>query len=860
MFRDFSYARQVQQYQGLPIDEVEALGDKLETRFVGSKTAQNTFEMGIDNLEVRDINRGVIDDALATAQGRLKGIRENNNWEDAEFLVQDAQKEFGMNKDVRGAMKDKAAYDAWSKSLEERYLTGQINPEVYNKTKKLASIKNQNPVTYDAQTGEYKNIFSGYTPMNNQDVQKAMFEMGEKWKSNTNPAGIEIQTKDPVTGNVVSQRVKWDNSMQGYLIVGTEKYLREEELQAGLTQAVMANPMYRSFIQEGLMLDKAIKYGDTPDVKVTDLFSTNPADGALLSGTTEAEAMKMIEELGYDPNEVLADPAVREALYDQISMMKKVKSYVDPAASAYSFSETEHQYLTDVVLMESIKHANTLRAQQQQHSYDMAKQRDAQAFTLKTTATPIHIANPSVISLGEDFDINKTKESLTENKGALAKLKKQLETQKSSNPKGSYAAITKQITELQNVVSQQEGFISGVKNGFLDAPETLGRVDKTWAIYQKRPGFGSNGIKTKEQFIEFLKGNTPLQTLTGKGGTKLTMGVTPLNDDALFLNSHQRKFDYDAQEYAKVNDMPGIFGNILWGDKDSAEYKVSTEVLTPFVLKNATNYTIAGGSDLTAYLNKLAGHSASADYEHTVTMSDGDQMGGSFPQYITTVNKKTGARISQQPIYSKSGGADIRYDTGIAIRQQSKPGSPAYLRGGYMAASSTFMNWNPLNVAKELATVNDNDVEGVYDFSEPIEVPGPNGPLVIQVKKSRMPAYNYNGSKVGVNTRFQVYQVDPDTGELKPQTVGNPQFAQEQAAIVTTIQSPEYKKMAPVEKQYLINQYNYYNSFANQQDAQVALFDMAYPDAGSARKEVVGYSQSSTNTQVNKTSTPTKAK
>lgn len=838
MFRDFSYAKQVQQYHGAPIEEMRTLGDKLELRYQTNLDTQDKLEQYIDSLDVRDLNRPHVMKAYENAKNRLAKIREGGNWEDAEHDVRLATKEFSSDKNVRGALKDKAAYDAWGKELEEQYKAGKVDPETYKLTKQYSMELNSKALEYDPKTGEYKNIFNGYTPQNFQDIQKAVMEMGKEWKASSEP--VPLQYKD-AKGNIVTKQVKYDN-LQGYFVVpDTHERITEEELQAGLSLAVMANPMYKGFLQEQLMFDKYKKFGAGTEraVPITfdNVINADASSGALLN-ISEDEARKYLTEAGYDYDKIKNDPTMAEALYDQIRTMKMVDGYIKPAAMAYSYDKIDQKFLTDNVLMESIKHANDLDKQKRQHQHE----RDMESFKLSLQEKPLHVANPAALIPGNaEFDMDKLETNLSQYKGELKNLEKQLEAHKDGKGKGDYAVIKAQYDQVKARIASTEGVKAKATHNFLNTPEGQSYLDKVWndpdvKIYYRSREEVEAAMRNGSVLKTGLEGTINDYSKNSIFAGLNRMGVTLFGgykDNETLRQAAQKerinamivgKFNNKVNNYTKTNGG-SMYGNVMYGSAGSVEEEAS-KTLTTFVKDHMSNYTVAGGAMLDDTWNALVKKYGKDVIEGFASMSDGEAVNGQFPQYWTVTDKKTGAVIEQIPIFPAGGGSDIRYDVGYKlVFHETKQGDEANIRGWHLMATSRIPQWNTTEMDQRLYAVNDRSPEGTKASSGDFTVQGINGPVVIAIEKERIGVHNAKGEKVGINTGYRVVQKDPVTGKV----IG---YLPNPARMGTTA-SPAYQ-----------------TSFANQDDARVELFKTLNPNLGPTGV-VTGYSKSSSKSSSN---------
>jgi hypothetical protein len=137
---------------------------------------------------------------------------------------------------------------------------------------------------------------------------------------------------------------------QGFFFAGTTKSVPEDELQSALTGAVMNNPKYMAYINQNLMFLKENKLAARPSGQIyeSDIVSSDPADGALFN-LSKDEFKKQIEEAGYKYDEMMADPEMREAMFDSMYRKKVINDYVNPAVQKEGFKEVDLKLYDDKV-------------------------------------------------------------------------------------------------------------------------------------------------------------------------------------------------------------------------------------------------------------------------------------------------------------------------------------------------------------------------------------------------------------------------------------------------------------------------------------------------------------------------------
>lgn len=815
IFNDLAYGNLVPTYAGLPLKEAKETADILDTRYRENLDTQDQLEVMIDNLKVRSQNRPLVQSALDKARKTLEQTREKGDWENAGFLVKRAAKDFAMDKGVRAALSDKQQYDSYMEDLDQRLKDDKIDIITYNNSKELASRENKKAVEYDPITGDYKNIFSAYSPQNFQDVQKAAFDMGEKWKASKDPFPVKYQDKN---GNMVEQRVVYDANLKGYKIVGSDKYLSESELQSGLRQAVLANPKYKGYIQEGLMFDKALKFGvgdNQRPITMSDIFNGDSGTKSIFN-ISETEAKDMIEKLGYDYDEIANDPDMIEAIYDQLHMNKAVDGYVNPAASAYSFQEIEEKYLTDHLLLESIKQRNRMALKKYDWNNRWRMHKDGQNFKLKINA-PVLVANSSAVTKGKTFNSDAMKKSITQTESALNQAKRELDENK-ANGKGNANEINRRINDLEFQLKTQKNTMQGYRKRYIQSPQGQSYIDQIYEEFKSSYPRNSKLHMSREEFQDHvLKGNMDVSGRTTVSVGTIGNAVVETEESARnsMINKFSNGFYDNIDDFVKENTPQSWGGEWLQGDGKSYVDK-QNKAITTQVLNNRTNYWTGGGQQLDEFINQAAATAGKDGIVVKAVMSTAD-VNGEFPYGITITNKKTGQTIAQEHLHGKTGGRQERYNTGVALMNEWRhdPNNEFYQKGNYMAASASYPQWKNDDFEGQLSILTDRDDPSSKPVTTEMFVAGttPNGiPMHFKVEKSRKQFYNNDGTPSGTNTVYKLLQVDPN----------NPDIVQ--GSLETSPNSGD-------------------NIFYSMDDMKVALFNQQNPNPDINQYQITGYSQ-----------------
>lgn len=767
-FGQQSFARPIQTNVGLPIAEVEALGKDLQERFTRNLDQQDQLELLISNLEVRDQNQPVINEALETAKGKLKAIREAGNWEDAGLEVRQAAKDFAMDKNVRAVIKDKEEYDSYLANLKERKDSGDISDPQYMRALALSNSNNTESAVYDEESGTFQNVFSGYNPVKFQDISKAMFDMAEDWKASKGPVPVTYVDKE---GKETTSNIRYDAQRQGYINVETDEYVDTAEVQSALRTALKNDERYMAFIDEGIMFDNIERFGKGDKKRpatIADIQALGVKTAPLVDGK-ESPFSAWLTENGYDAATIESDPDMMEAIYTTLKRNQTIDGFINPAADKAGFVKTTQKYLSDQLMMESLRHRNAVarQANAQAHARNLAAYERK-----KSNEDYITIANPGVIVNGTKFDSNKLEDSLKQTKGRLAQVERQLETHKTGSGSGDFNKLTQEKALLESQIRVQE--VSSIKNfeNYLDETKE-GREFLTQSTKEYNQALAAQGLPEideetmRSELMSGDKEDATIPTFSAFSGIK----------NALFPESEEvRKskanytFNINRQAMmSKVTDFyqdpengfHGEFTNVLTGEPKSAVGRYNKAV-TDHVTDNGTNYWVHGGVSLDDHLNLLQ-KEAKGKINVEVAMND-DDIEGLFPHYIT-VTDTDGKRLSQTYLYPKSGGVEEQVGLGARMMQENAPGTANYVRGNHMVANASMPNMLDNIILPQLKDVKDDaiaDTPGA--FSNVFEAGG----YTWTVRKHRKQFWNDKGEPAGVKMVFQAYPMPPS---LKGQKV-----------------------------------------------------------------------------------------
>jgi len=221
------YANVSPTYVGQPTEELDKLGQKLEEDYNTNKDNADKLQIAVANMQVRNHNNPILQDAIKGIQTTLDENATKGNWEYAGNNVSKAAKDFAVNPLVKLAMQDKQLYDAWNKDLEGN---NKILEEDKQYARHRASLENNKKVEIDPTTGQARNLFNGTTPPEYVDVNKKISELATSLKPSTRQMLLQQAEKS------------------GYLKNGSIEELTPDVLRKAARDLILGSPEAKAYI------------------------------------------------------------------------------------------------------------------------------------------------------------------------------------------------------------------------------------------------------------------------------------------------------------------------------------------------------------------------------------------------------------------------------------------------------------------------------------------------------------------------------------------------------------------------------------------------------------------------------------
>lgn len=544
-------ARPSSSFVGAPIEEFKELGATLQNRFEQNRASLGQFDSILENLDVRDVNRPAVNHEVSNFKNRINEFVDRGDFENISNDVFKMARDFQNNKIIGEAVKDKKQFSVWKDNVETLFKEGKIDHQTYQDTLEYSSARNNKPIEIDPETGTVSNIFSGYTPAEYQDIGQAMLDKSNDWKSNEKP--VTVKYKDG-KGNEVESQIIFDPKSQGFIFTGTNESVSDDELRSALTTAVMSDPKYMSYINQNLRFqkDKMFRARGIEEVTENDLTK--------IMGIDSEELKKQVEEAGYKYETMIADPEMRESLYDIFYRNKAIDGYVSPAVAKEGFSKTTTKLYDNKVYLEQLRHAHNLKLQRQK----AADERDLELLKnqLEKPLAKSYIDSQPGTLIDSPFKLTEFPNRIKDIDQTVGKLE-----QKRRDGEIDYASATQEIEALKKEKAVLSTYNKVSKTQYLETSEGQKYLDNIYNDYLKWTRNSIEPKKSKEFFKEQL-----LADDVDKSNFVFKQRDNSHRDiSSWFINEASRGLSNKVEDFQKDNNVAqSSFANVLSGTGDTS--------------------------------------------------------------------------------------------------------------------------------------------------------------------------------------------------------------------------------------------------------------------------------------------------
>lgn len=457
-----TYARPDSMYAGAPVEEYKALNQEASDQYNKTRQAKDALDVLYDSIDVREQDAPIKKRAIDGLRNKFSELVANGNYQDAQYVVAQAHKDFLMDKELQGAGANRKREVDYHTKLNERLQKGEITPDAYAYGMVKSKATNDKPLQYNKDTYSYDNLYQGANILNDQskDIYDNTYKRIADWKASSTPItlpdGRKVAFKIDPTGvgfayDMITQKAVDEGEVFNALKTEVEKEY------APFLQQERDVEDYKKFYDPNTKTVRPVSRGDVPliDEDLKSLASgvskstlksleAKAAKGDKGAKTAYQKALDQYNDV--DVNNL--DNDTLQKAYKAYQTKSQIDRYVYPAASKAGFTELDHKIIED-------KRAEMALA----HKY-----KKAEITYEKSYLAPL----PSSNSQLEEFtaqDYQKAVEQDKQVKGKLVEANQRLELAKKDGNKVYIDNAQKEVDDLTHLYeTAQNRQVDFVKN------------------------------------------------------------------------------------------------------------------------------------------------------------------------------------------------------------------------------------------------------------------------------------------------------------------------------------------------------------------------------------------------------------
>ena len=595
IFDTLSYATPQSLYAGQPVEEVKALNKKLSEDYNNNIQAKDKLDILASNIDVRDVDYAIKKETLEGLKNQFSELTKNGDYENAQYLIGKATKDFLTNDKLKDAQKSRQSEINYYKDINEKVKDGTYDQDDAQRALKQTKFSNKNPLEYDPTTMTSKNMFSGVSilPSKAKEIYDNAYKRIDGWKEGTIIVNGQPYTKTFKDGKgyIVNQKGVGVDLKEVYDGLSTEIKNRPDFM--AYIQQKRDTDLYNNFSDENgnikpLIAEDLIKKFDLSNEEIKSIatkgqISKNSLDNLLNplkennTPKTKEEILKDKETYGilknqYDNANVdNLDQKELQNLYSNLFINDKVKDFSMPAAEKASYQKFDETYREDKFALMSTQH---------KLNKDLEKYK-------KDVNNPIFASfdNASVTETIEQKDVDKNFSNLLSTTNRL----KEIENKYGKDP----LTMPKDLSNEYNDLLANEKILKTSKKNVYDIMKKEG-YDVINDAKNNLFGYGDNNLLAVKEFINQnpnLKNLKEVKDILKYNVDKAN--VRDLSDLENSLNSFKVLAENNPNLKQKVEDF--ISNNIdlykKYGKDNIDNYKKSENhfKVVDFIGKSATN-------------------------------------------------------------------------------------------------------------------------------------------------------------------------------------------------------------------------------------------------------------------------------
>ena len=353
------YASTRPTYIGRPVEAIQQTNAILNNRYVANKAAYQSNIDALNNLDVEDQNKEIVQDQADSTENLFKDTINNNQFEFADNVVSTATNEIKSNDELKYAVMSKASKNQSFKELDETVTNGDLDAVTSNRLKAYANNTNYKRLTID-KDGTVHNSFSMPTVVKDPKLGKQITDMTANLKASSRP----ITFKDGKTLSYAGGA--WRMS-------GQEESIDEVQATQAISQFLQQEPQNIAYFAQQQRLDDVdmlVRNEDNTFVlddkgnPVKDIQQVNQRDKLKQIGIDD-EVLKhyldskggqdMLGGIKLSNYPIERQNELLNQIYNNQYMGSKIRNQVSPGVAAVDYDKVEYKYQADPLMLAQIK-------------------------------------------------------------------------------------------------------------------------------------------------------------------------------------------------------------------------------------------------------------------------------------------------------------------------------------------------------------------------------------------------------------------------------------------------------------------------------------------------------------------------
>jgi len=536
-FGDYTFATPRSMYAGSVNPQLDTTLSNLDTKFRTNLSNYNELQSTINNLalQVRENNSPVIKAALERAKADLAAYESgagnlSNQYEFATMDVNKAVRGFDDDMLVKGALQDYEQQQAYLANLQTLKAEGKLNDTDYNKAVQHSQRLNTAPVEFDKDTYSFKNVWSGYDPVESVNLPQMAMEIQENWKASSTPFAL-------ADGREVLYTIK--DGVPGYYTTIDSEYVSEDEVLNGIMMYLKEDPKVQAWTEQQLMWDKLNDAeregkGYKLDAQGNYIFTPRDYKQAIIDNHGDA-----LSYYGIKPEDLDSYGGDMEGLYNQIKTNEYYRKAALPAAMKASYTKQTADHTKD--WMNELALQDYYKGQEQARNF--AYQKEMKTWEYQQQNPQYYSTVQSQLTADENYNIADRTKALSQLKIESDRLKGLIDNNDATFEEEMQYDI------IQDQIRVQSGLDDLAIEKYLANNKTA--KDKITTLYEK----------TKEEYIKSKElSDKGVKTIKTDKFSLFT--EDDLKDEASFIRALTEKSEMLEPSFKKSEDRMYGFGRL----------------------------------------------------------------------------------------------------------------------------------------------------------------------------------------------------------------------------------------------------------------------------------------------------------